>query len=52
MIITVENTEQEYSRVVTAKETGQVSDYKREKQKGKRKEEKRPEIRQVKWNFK
>jgi len=27
-IITVENTELEYSRVVTAKETEQVSDYK------------------------
>ena len=31
MILTVENTELEYSRVLTAKETGQVSDYKERK---------------------
>lgn len=28
MIVTVENTELEYSRALTAKETGQGSDYK------------------------
>lgn len=41
MIITVENTELEYSRVVTAKDTGQGSDYKREKQKRKEKKKTR-----------
>lgn len=41
MIITVENTELEYSRVVTAKDTGQGSGYKREKQKRKEKKKTR-----------
>lgn len=53
MVITKENTELEYSRALTAKQTGQGSDYKREEQKNKRQEEKKTrEIRQVKWNFK
>lgn len=44
MILTAENTELEYSRVVTAKETGQVSDYKdrkAEELRGRRKKDQR-----------
>lgn len=50
MTITIENTKLEYSRVVTAKETGNKGmNTKREKKRRKGKE--RSKIRQIKWHF-